>query len=68
MVDADDYESLPDSTPFRIVALAGAAAGVAEHCTMYPVDSVKVRACLTNYFQRLIVNMTCIVDSSVWIL
>jgi len=43
MVDADDYESLPDSTPFRIVALAGAAAGVAEHCTMYPVDSVKTR-------------------------
>jgi len=43
MVDADDYESLPDSTPFWIVASAGAAAGVAEHCTMYPVDSVKTR-------------------------
>ena len=42
MVDADEYESLPESTPFRIVAAAGAAAGVAEHCAMYPVDSVKV--------------------------
>ena len=42
MVDADDYESLPESAPFWIVASAGAAAGVAEHCTMYPVDSVKV--------------------------
>ena len=42
MVDADDYEALPESTPFYIVAAAGAAAGVAEHCVMYPVDSVKV--------------------------
>ena len=48
MVDADDYEALPDSTPFHIVAAAGAAAGVAEHCVMYPVDSVKV-----CYFQKL---------------
>ena len=47
MVDADDYEALPDSTPFHIVAAAGAAAGVAEHCVMYPVDSVKV-CCLEN--------------------
>jgi len=43
MVDADDYEALPESTPFHIVAAAGAAAGVAEHCVMYPVDSVKTR-------------------------
>ena len=42
MAEADDYESLPDSTPFPIVATAGALAGVAEHCAMYPVDSVKV--------------------------
>ena len=42
MVDAEDYEALPESTPFHIVAAAGAAAGVAEHCVMYPVDSVKV--------------------------
>ena len=48
MVDAEDYEALPESTPFHIVAAAGAAAGVAEHCVMYPVDSVKV-----CYFQKL---------------
>ena len=42
MAEADDYECLPDSTPFPIVATAGALAGVAEHCAMYPVDSVKV--------------------------
>ena len=42
MADADDYESLPDGAPFKFVALAGAAAGIAEHCIMYPIDSVKV--------------------------
>ena len=45
MAEADDYESLPASAPFKYVALAGAAAGVAEHCAMFPVDSVKVRKC-----------------------
>lgn len=43
MADADDYESLPETTPLGIVAMAGAVAGVAEHCAMYPVDSVKTR-------------------------
>lgn len=43
MSDADDYESLPDSTPLTVSVLAGATAGVAEHCVMFPVDSVKVR-------------------------
>lgn len=43
MADADDYESLPDGAPFKFVALAGAAAGIAEHCIMYPIDSVKTR-------------------------
>ena len=42
MSDADDYESLPESTPLYISSLAGATAGVAEHCVMYPLDSVKV--------------------------
>ena len=37
-----DYESLPTE---RLSAhlLAGAAAGMMEHCAMYPVDCVKVR-------------------------
>ena len=43
MCDADDYESLPESTPLSITVVAGATAGVAEHCVMFPVDSVKVR-------------------------
>jgi hypothetical protein len=42
MSEADDYESLPASTPLAIVATAGAVAGIAEHCAMYPIDSVKV--------------------------
>lgn len=37
----DEYESLPSaSTPVHM--LAGAAAGIMEHCVMYPLDSVKV--------------------------
>ena len=43
MADADDYESLPESTPLSITVVAGATAGMAEHCVMFPVDSVKVR-------------------------
>lgn len=43
MADPDEYESLPASTPFSVVATAGAVAGVAEHCVMYPVDLVKTR-------------------------
>ena len=37
-----DYESLPTD---RLSAhlIAGGAAGIMEHCVMYPVDCVKVR-------------------------
>ena len=42
MADMDDYESLPDDTPFAVTASAGALAGIAEHVALYPVDSVKV--------------------------
>ena len=44
----DDYESLPPSTPLYVSCCAGALAGVAEHCAMYPVDSVKVCIFITN--------------------
>ena len=37
-----DYESLPTDKLLPHL-LAGGAAGVMEHCTMYPVDCVKVR-------------------------
>lgn len=37
----DDYEQLP--TPSAATnMMAGAAAGVLEHCVMYPMDSIKV--------------------------
>lgn len=42
-MSADDYESLPPSSGMGTHMLAGAAAGVLEHCTMYPIDCVKTR-------------------------
>ena len=36
-----DYESLPTDHLLPHL-LAGGAAGIMEHCTMYPVDCVKV--------------------------
>ena len=46
-----DYESLPTD---RISAhlIAGGAAGIMEHCVMYPVDCVKVNSfiCHHEYF------------------
>lgn len=37
-----DYESLGANTTMLQNAFAGALAGIAEHCAMYPVDSIKV--------------------------
>lgn len=36
-----EYESLP-TNKLSVHMLAGGAAGVAEHCVVYPVDCVKV--------------------------
>ncbi|GMS86136.1 hypothetical protein PENTCL1PPCAC_8311, partial [Pristionchus entomophagus] len=42
MAEEDPYESLPThSVPVHLVA--GAAAGIVEHCVMFPFDSVKTR-------------------------
>lgn len=42
----DDYEQLPTpSTTTNMIA--GGAAGILEHCVMYPMDSIKVRFLLT---------------------
>jgi len=36
-----EYESLP-TNKLSVHMLAGGAAGIAEHCIVYPVDCVKV--------------------------
>ncbi|CAL1577996.1 unnamed protein product [Knipowitschia caucasica] len=38
-----DYEGLPQSASTRTHMLAGAVAGIMEHCLMFPVDCVKTR-------------------------
>lgn len=38
-----DYEGLPQGVATSTHMLAGAVAGVMEHCLMYPIDCVKVR-------------------------
>lgn len=43
MTDDYDYESLGSNATLGQDALAGALAGIAEHCAMYPVDSIKTR-------------------------
>lgn len=41
-MNADDYETLPtDNVGTHMIA--GAIAGIMEHCVMYPLDSVKTR-------------------------
>jgi len=41
--EEDQYESLPDGVSLRFTLMAGAAAGIGEHCLMFPVDCVKTR-------------------------
>ena len=41
--EADLYESLPGKATVGTYMLAGAMAGMGEHCVMYPFDCVKVR-------------------------
>lgn len=38
-----DYESLGNNSTMAQNALAGALAGIGEHCIMYPIDSIRVR-------------------------
>lgn len=37
-----DYEGLPQGAATTTHMLAGAVAGIMEHCLMYPIDCVKV--------------------------
>ncbi|KAI9316500.1 mitochondrial carrier domain-containing protein [Dichotomocladium elegans] len=43
MQEEYDYESLGSNSSMTQNAVAGAFAGIAEHCAMYPVDSIKTR-------------------------
>ncbi|KAG2230220.1 hypothetical protein INT48_002090 [Thamnidium elegans] len=38
-----DYESLGENSTMLQNAIAGAMAGIGEHCIMYPVDSIRTR-------------------------
>jgi len=39
----DVYEALPEGTTVGVTLVAGAMAGIMEHCVMFPVDCVKTR-------------------------
>ncbi|KAK4228145.1 mitochondrial carrier domain-containing protein [Podospora fimiseda] len=43
-----DYESLPPNFSLLQNMAAGAFAGIAEHCAMYPIDAVKTRMQILN--------------------
>lgn len=40
-----DYEGLPQGASTSTHMLAGAVAGIMEHCLMFPIDCVKVKSC-----------------------
>lgn len=42
----DDYENLPNAR-LSVTMFAGASAGIMEHISMYPIDTIKVM-----YFRR----------------
>ena len=46
--DQNDYECLPPSASVTTHMIAGAMAGIMEHCVMYPVDCVKVGVPFTH--------------------
>lgn len=46
-----DYETLGANSTMTQNAIAGAMAGIGEHCVMYPVDSIRVKKQLRNSYQ-----------------
>ena len=50
-MDSDEYEALPENATTVDYMIAGAAAGILEHCIIYPVDVVKVK--LTIHSMKL---------------
>ncbi|KAL2151540.1 hypothetical protein VTH82DRAFT_6638 [Thermothelomyces myriococcoides] len=47
-VEDYDYESLPPNFSLLQNMAAGAFAGIAEHCAMYPIDAIKTRMQIIN--------------------
>lgn len=45
----DEYETLPSSNVIDHM-MAGAIAGIMEHCVMYPLDSVKVSVLINHIY------------------
>lgn len=41
-ISETDYEGLPQGASTSTYMLAGAVAGIMEHCLMFPIDCVKV--------------------------
>ena len=62
MAEEDDYESLPQTSSMSTHMLAGAAAGIMEHCVMYPVDCVKV-----GIKQPTLCSICSVLASVLWI-
>lgn len=61
----DDYEQLPTPSVATNM-IAGAAAGVLEHCVMYPMDSIKVnfkRAVRIEFITRLSFHVNSSISS-----
>lgn len=50
MMNFDEYENLPSSSHTDHM-LAGAIAGIMEHCVMYPLDSVKVNLAIFFFIE-----------------
>ena len=59
-----DYESLPTDR-LSTHMMAGAAAGMMEHCVMYPVDCVKVRIDIYLYIATVCM-MVCLCFNVLW--
>lgn len=55
---ADPYESLPTDSTMGTHMVAGAAAGVMEHCVMYPIDCVKVTYLCLNTDENYTLQFT----------
>lgn len=64
--NGDDYEALPPNLPASVHMVAGASAGILEHCIMYPVDCIKVKYYQLSWLYK---HKTCLLKwALVWAL